>query len=81
VARLEIHQIPKSFDAVRVIAGGELIVPIGTSDIVILDTAAGAVSAVPPTTDQAKSGDCIRLNADKADIHPFHPQAGQCLAA
>ncbi|WP_457093844.1 hypothetical protein [Microvirga sp. P5_D2] len=81
MARLEIHQIPKSLDAVRLIAGGELVVPVGASSTMILDTTVGIVSAVPPTTDLAKSGDCIRLNADKADIHLFHPQTGQCLAA
>jgi multiple sugar transport system ATP-binding protein len=59
----------------------KMVEPTGPSDYVIVETEAGTVSAVLSTTYQAKSGDSIRLAADKADIHLFHPQTGQRLAA
>lgn len=81
MARLEIDRLPKSFDAVRLITDGGRVVPVGTSDSFIVETEVGTVSAVLPPTCQARSGDSLRPAPDRADIHLFHPQPGQRLAA
>ncbi|MEZ0169364.1 ABC transporter ATP-binding protein [Microvirga sp. TS319] len=59
----------------------KMVEPTGPSDYVIVDTQAGPVSAVLPTSYQARSGDSIRLAAEAPDIHLFNAQTGRRLEA